>query len=109
MNIARGIVLGADRANLIVRATESETALFSKNAEVVISQPDVKPQDVNISLAEVLQNSGLLYDAHGKPIAMVTSVSVTSDRIDVTMASDVTPQYISGPRHIHLTAVGLGG
>lgn len=109
MNIARGIVLGADRANLIIQATESETALFSKNAEVVVSQPDVHPKAASASLVEVLQSTGLLYDSHGRPVAMVTSVNITSDTIDRTMSSDYTERYVSGLRRISLTAVGLGG
>lgn len=97
----RGIVLGqASASSLIVEATAAEVAVFSKQDVVAFAKQESGPPCIGQDM--------MLYDAQGRPVAMIHDLKVWHEKIDITSYGDSTPQFMAGPRHVDIRAVGIG-
>ena len=95
----RGIVrdLRADR--VIIEATPAEVAAFARKDVVAFAkQADGPP---------IIGEDMLLYDAQGRPVAMIEQVDIRQDRVDVS-TFDNPNQSISGLLRVDIRARGLG-
>ena len=97
----RGIVIGqASASQLIVEATAAEVAAFTKQDVVAFAKQESGPPCIGHDM--------LLYDAQGRPVAMISDLKVWHEKIDITSYGDAASQFIAGPRHVDIRATGIG-
>lgn len=100
--VLRGIVLREEGAELVVRATEGEVAAFGEGREVHLgaTTPAVEP---NMLAGETL------YDRNGNAVCVVTDVSMSVERVDMTSFGDHIRQYAAGAISVDIRASGVPG
>lgn len=100
--LLRGIILREEGAELVVRATEGEVAAFGAGREVHLAPttPAVEPS---------MLAGETLYDRNGNPVCIVTDVSMSVDRVDMTSMGDVVRNYVSGLITVDIRASGVPG
>lgn len=81
----RGMVIGRDTEQLVIRATEAEVARYALATAVTVAPAGRRPGPLL---------DGLLYDAGGQPVLAVTSVRWETQQIDVTAFGDTSPVFV---------------
>ena len=112
-DILRGIAIRERPGELVVRATDAEVAAFATTgpSDVMLArehrQASAGVQDYG-RWRDLMDTGGMLYNARGVPVAVVTSMSVSMDPIETTGFGDAMRGFLSGPRRIELRVEALG-
>lgn len=99
---ARGIVLGSNGDELIVKATDADVAKFGKGNAV-----HVAPLNVELGVPW-WETDGRLYDAQGRAVCWIRNVQLNApQQFDVTTFTNYGEQtYVQGLRSYRIEAEG---
>lgn len=113
----RGIILRDEGAELVIRATPTEVAQFTRGGarDVIVARG--RMTQTAAYAASVLAGERtprydirpgtVLYDGDGIEAVLVRDVSYGRPQIDITSFGGVTDRYVLGRTEVLITAVGL--
>lgn len=102
------LVSAVSSSGLLLRATPAEVQAFGAKPEqpVILSPQEIRAPQPDRGYGAI-EPGATLYDASGRAVAIVGSLNVEVQRIDVTSWADSTRQYVSGVPDITIVAHGL--
>lgn len=108
----RGQAVDVRQANVTmrVRGMRGHPFLAATNVESTGVDASRNPQQAPVDGAGVIDPmGGMLYDAEGRPVALIDSVHVTANHIDVTRFGGTRQMMMAGPASIELGVKVLPG
>ena len=108
-HVVRGIVIREDPDRLIVQASEADVAAFARQAWAGAVVSGVRNGWALQAEGDgaSLRASDTLYDVNGRPVAMITEMSMTAEALDMTRLGDAYQHYARGRVRVDIRAVGI--
>ncbi len=100
----RGIILREQADVLVVQPTDGEVVKFGKGTPVSVNGP-VAPLTMR-DVADMVGLGEVLYDIHGRAVAMIQDMTVHRDRMETTAFGSDHRSYINGLQRFEIRATG---